>query len=397
MITDTKRYLLGQIVFTILCLLLFILFIMNSSTVSKSIQASITLCTQTIIPALFPYFILSELILSSNIGNLLCKTIGKPCSVLFGISEISFYPIVIGALCGFPIGAKLTTSLLDKGYITPKEAERTLCLCNNPSPTFLINVVGISLYSNKKLGVILWLITLSTTFIIGICYNLLFGRTFKKFVHINNLNNKITFSKITQIIGESIYPVLKTCAYIIFFSALMGCLILLKKRGMIYMYIFGILYNLQCFLINAIKINEYTIAILYGVIELSGGVNQISLLNNNILSLCILSFAIGWAGVSVHLQIMSICQSQNINLKQYIFSKFFQGLLNIATILAVHAVAPDLFDINNTTTSIPSFYKYYVPIFQNIILIIFLGLALLYLYKNITKQRLLSYISIRQY
>ena len=376
MITDTKRYLLGQIVFTILCLLLFILFIMNSSTVSKSIQASITLCTQTIIPALFPYFILSELILSSNIGNLLCKTIGKPCSVLFGISEISFYPIVIGALCGFPIGAKLTTSLLDKGYITPKEAERILCLCNNPSPTFLINVVGISLYSNKKLGVILWLITLSTTFIIGICYNLLFGRTFKKFVHINNLNNKITFSKITQIIGESIYPVLKTCAYIIFFSALMGCLI-----------------NS----INAIKINEYTIAILYGVIELSGGINQISLLNNNILSLCILSFAIGWAGVSVHLQIMSICQSQNINLKPYIFSKFFQGLLNIATILAVHAVAPDLFDINNTTTSIPSFYKYYVPIFQNIILIIFLGLALLYLYKNITKQRLLSYISIRQY
>ena len=376
MITDTKRYLFGQIVFTILCLLLFILFIMNSSTVSQSIQASITLCTQTIIPALFPYFILSELILSSNIGNLLCKTIGKPCSVLFGISEISFYPIVIGALCGFPIGAKLTTSLLDKGYITPKEAERILCLCNNPSPTFLINVVGISLYSNKKLGVILWLTTLSTTFIIGICYNLLFGRTFKKFVHINNLNNKITFSKITQIIGESIYPVLKTCAYIIFFSALMGCLI-----------------NS----INVVKINEYTIAILYGVIELSGGVNQISLLNNNILSLCILSFAIGWAGVSVHLQIMSICQSQNINLKPYIFSKFFQGLLNIATILAVHAVAPDLFDINNTTTSIPSFNKYYVPIFQNIILIIFLGLALLYLYKNITKQRLLSYISIRQY
>ena len=170
---------------------------MNSNAVSESIRASIALCTQTIIPSLFPYFILSELIISSNIGNLICKTIGKPCSMIFGISEISFYPIAIGALCGFPIGAKLTASLFDKGYITKKEAERTLCLCNNPSPTFLINVVGISLYSNKKLGVTLWLITLSTTLIIGVSYYLLFGRTCQINVHANNFNNKITFTNIT--------------------------------------------------------------------------------------------------------------------------------------------------------------------------------------------------------
>ena len=136
---------------------------------------------------------------------------------------------------------------------------------------------------------------------------------------------------------------------------------------------------------------------LYGIIELSGGANQISSLNNNILSLCILSFAIGWSGISVHLQIMSICQSQNINLKPYVFSKFFQGLLNIATILAVHTIAPNLFDISNSEIDIPSFCESYIPVFQNIVLIIFFGLAMTYLYKNVTKQRLISYISIRHY
>ena len=204
MITNTKRNLFGQIFIAILCVLLFILFFMNSSYVIEAIQSSIILCTQTIIPSLFPYYILSELIISSSISNLLCKSIGKPLRVIFGVSEMSFYPIAIGTLCGFPIGAKLTASLLDNGCITKKEAERTVCLCSNPSPTFLINVVGLSFYFNKKLGVILWIITLLSTFIIGISYNLLFGPTFKKNIYTNALNSKITISKISYIIGERV-------------------------------------------------------------------------------------------------------------------------------------------------------------------------------------------------
>ncbi len=374
MITATKRYLLGQVLFVILCLLLFIIFISNSNVVLDSVKSSIDLCTKTIIPSLFPFFIISELIISGNLGNLFGKAIQKPCNMILGISGLSLYPIVVGMLCGFPVGAKITMTLLDKGDICKKEAERVLCLCNNPSPTFLINIVGVSLYSNKKLGMIFFCITVLTTIILGIGCNLLFGKVYITNTSTNFFKFEIKISKVTQIIGDSIYPVLKVCAYIIFFSALIDCI----KSILIYF-----------------NINEYVLATLHGILELSGGAKAISSLNNTIVSLCLLAFVVGWSGVSVHLQIMSICQNKDVNLKPYIVAKLLQGILSLIIVFIIHIINPDLINKGNNIAYIPTIYTPYIQIIKNIIATLFIITTAIYSYKNVAKRRYASYNEIR--
>lgn len=376
MITNTKRYLLNQTIFTVMCLLLFVIFIFNSNIVSESIRSSINLCTQTIIPSLFPFFIISELLISSNMWSDVEKIIDKPFNIIFGLSGMSLYPVIIGMLCGFPVGAKVTMSLLDKNCISKKEAERVLCLCNNPSPTFIINVVGISIYSNKKLGIIFWCTTILTTIIIGLGCKFLFGKVHTISPSPNPLKSKIKALKLSQIIGESVSPMLKTCAYIIFFAALMECL----KKYMI-----------------AIGINTHVMTILHGIIELSGGVISVSSLNPSPLSMCLLAFIIGWSGISVHLQIMSICQNHNISLKPYIAAKSVQGLLNTIIILNMYVVNPDLFDTDKNSAYIPSFHAAYTPFIKSMTVALFIIIAIFYLYKNVTKKRLVSYIDIRRH
>ena len=361
MITAQKRYLFMQTAFTILCLTIFILFIVNSNEVSNSICASIDLCTNTIIPSLFPFFIISELMISGNIANWIGKIFRKPCNILLGISGMSAFPILMGTLCGFPIGAKLVVSFFEKGYISKKEAERTLCYCNNPSPAFLINAVGGILYSNKKIGIVLLCTTLVTSIIIGIFCNFMFGKTYKDSPSIY-FNQQTKIPEITKLIEECVMPILKICAYIIFFSALMGCI----KNIMVHF-----------------NINNSLQAMLYGIIELSGGTQAISLLNKNVFSMCLLSFAIGWSGLSVHLQIMSMRKNNAISVKPYIIAKFIQGIVNAIIVCIICIFCPHALEINDIY--IPTYNILYTSFFKNMVVCIFIVMSLLLLYKKFHK------------
>ena len=131
------------------------------------------------------------------------------------------------------------------------------------SSEVLINAVGGILYSNKKIGIVLLCTTLVTSIIIGIFCNFMFGKTYKESPSIY-FNQQTKIPEITKLIEECVMPILKICAYIIFFSALMGCI----KNIMVHF-----------------NINNSLQAMLYGTIELSGGTQAISLLNKNVFSM----------------------------------------------------------------------------------------------------------------
>ncbi len=49
--------------------------------------------------------------------------------------------MMLGFLCGFPMGAKVTSELLERGMLTEKEASYLLAFCNNIGPVYFCSFV----------------------------------------------------------------------------------------------------------------------------------------------------------------------------------------------------------------------------------------------------------------
>lgn len=96
----------------------------------------------TLIPTLLPFIILTEFLIHTNgIEKILCplKNVWK---ILFGLSPNGAYAMLMGMVCGYPVGAKITSDLFRFGKISKREAEYLLVFCNNPSPVFTITYLG---------------------------------------------------------------------------------------------------------------------------------------------------------------------------------------------------------------------------------------------------------------
>lgn len=330
MITSSSKMNISQTIYAILAGTSFILTFIYSETAIECARSALSLCAKTIIPSLFPFIIISEIVVYSGLGNVIGSVFSKLFNKLFGISAPAVCAVILGALCGFPIGTKIVLSLLDSGSIDKSEAERLITFCNNPSPSFLINIVGLSLYSSSVAGVIFYCVTLMNSALIGIISNMVIPCPSNHFKSLNSKkpHNTLTFA---SAVSSSIPSILSICSYVIFFSVLMGCI---EK----------ILTSLNC--------TKNISIFIYSIIELSGGVAKSATLGNNILGLCITSFGIGWSGLSVHCQMQSLCNGYNLNLKNYFISKLILGFMNSLAIALIYHFMPSFFFPCNSTISV---------------------------------------------
>ena len=96
---------------------------------------------QTVLPALAPFLILTQLLTVSGGAGLLVKPVYPLVSRLFHVSASGTYILLCGLLCGYPLGAKLCGDYFRQGKISQKEAQYLLAFCCHPSPMFLLGYV----------------------------------------------------------------------------------------------------------------------------------------------------------------------------------------------------------------------------------------------------------------
>lgn len=120
----------------------------------ESFQAScdgVTLWWNTVLPSLLPFIILSNLLMQTNLLELLLHRLQKVCRVLLGTSSYGAYAWVLGLLCGFPMGAKLTADFYSSGRIDREEASYLLMISNHASPMFIITFVVLQTLGDGRL------------------------------------------------------------------------------------------------------------------------------------------------------------------------------------------------------------------------------------------------------
>ncbi len=103
------------------------------------------------IPTLFPFMVVSGILIRMNLVKPLCRPFEKLFLQLFGVGASGVFCILIGFLCGFPMGAKVVTDLYKKGELSLEEAEFLLSFCNNIGPIYFCGFVLITLNVSGKL------------------------------------------------------------------------------------------------------------------------------------------------------------------------------------------------------------------------------------------------------
>ena len=139
--------------------------ILDSKNAFEATFQGIQLCIQTIIPSLFPFFILSSLLTSSlSEGRFMLL---YPVEYILRIPKGSGSIFLTGILGGYPVGARCLREAYDRKQLSQADACRMLSFCSNAGPSFLFGIVA-PFFPDPKYGWILWGIHISAAVIAGI-------------------------------------------------------------------------------------------------------------------------------------------------------------------------------------------------------------------------------------
>ena len=124
----------------------------------------IQICIKSVIPSLFPFFVLS-ILLTSTISNYSFRflfPIGRLCGMRNGIEPL----LLTGLLGGYPVGAQSVIQAYRQGQLTKSETERLLGFCSNAGPAFIFGIAG-NLFSSPWIVWILWAVHILSAIIVG--------------------------------------------------------------------------------------------------------------------------------------------------------------------------------------------------------------------------------------
>lgn len=110
----------------------------------KALALSLTglnLWFQKMIPTLLPFMILSGILIRMNLSDSFAHLFSPLFRPIFQLSDSCIYVLVIGFLCGFPMGARVTAESYQRGKLSRREAELMLAFCNNIGPIYFTGFV----------------------------------------------------------------------------------------------------------------------------------------------------------------------------------------------------------------------------------------------------------------
>ena len=120
----------------------FLLGILTKSSLSVAYASQgMQLWLNSMLPALLPFMILSGIMIRTNMAQKLAKLFSPLLGPLLRCSDSACFTVMIGFLCGFPLGAKTVSDLYDRGRLEIKEARWLLAFCNNIGPAFFMGFV----------------------------------------------------------------------------------------------------------------------------------------------------------------------------------------------------------------------------------------------------------------
>lgn len=291
----------------ILFSLIFIIFLITQNNlVLESVSFSISIWKDSLFPTLFPFFVVSNILIQYGFIEIISIFFSKPMEKLFKLPGSCSFVFIISLFSGFPSGAKYTKELYIDHKINLDEANRLLVFTHYSNPLFIMGFIGNIILNNTKLSLIILLSHIIGGILTGIVFNI--NKDIK--TTINYKNKDILYEPFGIILSNSIFNGLNT----------MFLLLGIVSIFSIISSLIGTIGNLSIF-------NK---SIISGILEMTQGIKNISNLNISLyLKTILITFFISFGGLSVHMQVLSIISECKIKYKLFFIARIIHSIISI--------------------------------------------------------------------
>lgn len=315
-----RRLFLATLIFSYLLLLFFF-----PSLCIEGARNGLLLWFEQLLPSLLPFLILSGLCVRFGLSEMIGKLF-YPLLRFLPISSHGSYPIIIGLLSGYPVGAKTCADMLIEKKLSKKEASFLLCCCNNASPMFLTGFAACSCLGIPEKRYLIFFIIVISGFLSALILYPFFFKNMKEISSYPISHSSKQQPKQQPVTVRSITAMQKLD------ETILGSFEVMVKVGG-YIILFSIPATLLLSLFSYLFVNPsetvllFTTAIL-GLLEISTGTSIIgssylSLTIKTVLTLSICAFG----GLSALAQTKSVIGSSGLSISYYIISKLLQAVL----------------------------------------------------------------------
>ncbi|MGE5704445.1 MAG: sporulation integral membrane protein YlbJ [Clostridia bacterium] len=302
---------------------------------------------EVVFPALLPFIVLSEILMGVGVVHFVGVLLEPLMRPLFNVPGTGGFVMTMGFSSGYPVAAKITTSLREKGHITRAEGERLVSFATTGDPLFVIGAVAVGFFHSEQLGFTLALTHYLSAILIGLFYRyhaagdlitkpiprnklpLLFRAL--QAMHRARVNDGRPFGRL---MGEAVHSALQTLlmvgGFLIVFSVMIQLLAALN--------ITQLLSTSITILLSPFDLPpQFSKALISGLFEVTLGAQAASEVPGQISLMwkaAVASSIISWGGLSVHAQVASILSKTDIRFLPYLFARFFHAFLaGILTLL----------------------------------------------------------------
>ena len=250
--------------------------ILDSKNVITGAKEGVQICLLVIIPSLFPYLILS---------NILTTAINGRWSIF-----------ATGLLGGYPAGAQAIKTAYDLKRINKNQAENMLTYCNQAGPAFIFGMLS-QLFTRAYIPWLIWCIHILSALII---YTI-FHKGDNRMIQANQRLNTCT---LPESVERSVKSISLICGWVILFRIILQII------------------NIRIFRQGSGIGN----VIISGLLELSNGCVMLNGICNERLRFILCAVFLGFGGICVTFQTISI--TKGLKIKKYVIAKVFQCFIS---------------------------------------------------------------------
>lgn len=221
-----RRASMKQLLSGLPVLVLFLAMLFSPKAVFEGAESGLLLWFQVVFPTLFPFMLVSGLMLSGGGLVVISRIFGRLFSTLFATSPNGSFAVIAGFLCGYPMGAKVSADLVRSGRISWDEGAYLLSFCNNTSPIFIMNFIVWKTFDREELMIPTLLILIGVPAFLSLFFRRFYLKGRKKFPDLSDKKKNnvklLNFEMLDSCLADSFESIVKVGLYIIFFSILIA-------------------------------------------------------------------------------------------------------------------------------------------------------------------------------
>ncbi|WP_028549501.1 sporulation integral membrane protein YlbJ [Paenibacillus sp. UNC451MF] len=340
-----KKYSSLTLISLLILSLMFLMLLFPAEVFRASIKG-LSIWWDVLFPALFPFFVISEILLGIGIVHFFGMLLDPLMRPVFKIPGIGGFVVAMGFAAGYPIGAKLTAQLWDQKLVNREEGERLVAITTSSDPIFLIGAVSIGFFHDASLAGILAAAHYGTAMLIGLVMRYhgrrqtatalpsalipvttssqpIWIRAFNAMHDARMKDGRPLGEMLRQAISSSLLLIFVVGGLVVFFSAVMEVLASAHIMNIFYIGINAVLQQFDVPLALSQAVANGFFEVTLGAKAAGGAGAQIPL----VYKVAIAAFVLSWAGLSVHAQIISLLHRTDLRYIPFCLSRLAHGLM----------------------------------------------------------------------